>query len=180
MDFSQDVETQDTAAPNILANVVALVANLRQQEAQIAQAEAALKVLTDGYNRLVMELIPEAMAQLRLSEVKLEDGAVLSVKDEINVYINKDNAHAAYAWLRANDLGSIIKSSLKVDLRAVEDKARIFADLATRGVEFTTEENVHAATLKATVRAMLERGVTPPAAISVHQFKKAAIKEPKK
>jgi hypothetical protein len=180
VDFSRDVESQETAAPNILANVVALVADLREQERLIAQAEANLKLLQDRYNTLVLDLIPEAMAQLRLSEVRLDDGATLTVNDGINVYINKENTEAAYAWLRQNKLGSIIKSSLEVDLRAVEDADKVFAKLADIGVEFTTRENVHAATLKATVRAMLERGVTPPAAISVHQFKKAGIKEPKK
>jgi hypothetical protein len=180
VDFSNDVETQDTAAPKLLDNVRLLVEHLREQEHLITEAEAHLKRLQDGHNRLTLELIPEAMASVGLAEVKLEDGAVLRVRDDVKVYINKDNAVDAYAWLRTNGLGSIIRSNLEVDLRAVADPEDLIKTLTQDGVECHVKEDVHAATLKASIRAMLERGVTPPAAISVHQFKKADIKEPRK
>lgn len=180
MDFSADVESQDTAAPALLSNVRRLVEHLREQERLIALTEAELKRFQDGYNVLVLERIPEAMAQVGLKEMKLDDGAVLRVRDDVNVYIRKDDVGSAYAWLRDNGLGSIIKSSLEVDLRAIEEPDALVESLEQRGVECNIKENVHAATLKASIKAMLERGVTPPAAISVHQFKKADIKEPKK
>jgi hypothetical protein len=61
MDFSQDVESQDTAAPKLLSNVRALVEQLREQERLIASQEAALKRLQDGHTRLIMEMIPEGL-----------------------------------------------------------------------------------------------------------------------
>jgi hypothetical protein len=41
-------------------------------------------------------------------------------------------------------------------------------------------ESVHAATLKSLVKELLEKGTTLPPSISVFEFKKAELKEPKK
>ena len=47
------------------------------------------------------------------------------------------------------------------------------------GLEPEVQESIHAATLKSLVGEMLANGVAVPASISVHQFKKATVKEPK-
>ena len=111
------------------------------------------------------------------------DGCELLVKDDVQTSITVANRPTGYAWLRDNGHGAIIKVDLVVDARALSDTDRQgLRDLIEEsefGVAVEDKESVHAATLKSLVKELLEKGTTLPPAISVHQFKKAELKEPK-
>jgi hypothetical protein len=177
-DFSGETTTP---SQGILSDVSALVDSLRLQERTIADIEARLLAAQAVYNRLVLTDIPEAMEQLQMTELKLTDGAKLTIRDDINAYIPADNKAEAMQWFTEHNLGSIIKRAANVDMRALTDEQlQAFNTFAEENeMEVTIAESIHAATLKATVKDMLARGVTPPPLISVHQFKKAVLKEPK-
>lgn len=120
------------------------------------------------------------MTAAGLTELKLEDGSTLAVKEDVNVSVSQDNQRAAYRWLRDHELGSIIKNVASIDLRAAGDEfVQALNDLAgSAGVDIETKETIHAATLKATVKELLEKGTVLPPCFSVHEFKKASVKEP--
>lgn len=182
-DFSGEVN----AAPipgNVLDHVGNLVSRIRELNRDALLATQNLEAITADINRLTLIAIPEAMEAAGLTELKLKDGAVLKVNDDLKVNINAANQMAAYAWLRENQLGSIIKQQLHVDLRSLESAddpvlKELYEILEAHELTHETGESVHASTLKSVVKELLERGVTPPAAINVHQFKKAVLKEPK-
>lgn len=169
-------------AASALDNVKELVVALRSMRGEIEAQTARLEHLNDQFNQLVLITIPEAMQQANMSEFKTLDGAVLKVKDDINAHINIVNQPVAYGWLREHGLGSIIKEDCIIDVRALgEDVLEDFAGyLGSKGIEHTSKQSIHAATLKSTVKELLAKGATLPAEISVHQFKKAELKEPKK
>jgi len=169
-------------APHLLDNVAALVARIRELTRLQAEYQSLVDQCTTDLNKLTMFDVPDAMAAAGLTEMRLTDGSLLKVKDDLKVTVNQANAAEAYAWLRDNGHGEVIKSDLMVDLRAVDEahQRRLIASLQKWDIEFGVKESVHAATLKSLVRGMLEEGVTPPTAISIYQFKKAEVKEPKK
>lgn len=167
---------------SVLDNVTALVARLRLLEAEVAARQADLDSVTSRYNDLVLRQIPEAMDAAQLTELKLQDGARLVVKDDLNVTVTKENQAAAYAWLRANGHGEVVRETLAVDLRGVDAQQidELWKALEKDGLEYTTAQTVHAATLKSLVKGLLTSGVQPPPSIGVYEFKKASIKEPRK
>ena len=179
VDFSGVV----TEAPtSLLDNIAALVDNMREQKRTVEHLTAELEAASGVLNRMSMVDIPEAMELVGLTEVKLTGGAVLKVKDDLNAYINETNRAAGFAWLREKGLGSIIKEDLVIDMRVVneESKQLLLKMLGYEEIETTVKESIHAATLKSAVKDMLAKGLTLPPSISVHQFKKAELKEPKK
>lgn len=178
-DFSGVTTDKPTS---VLDNIGELVATLRLQSADIAKRTKELEDATAVYNRLVQVDIPAAMEEAQLTELKLVDKAVLKIKDDVNVAVNQANKPAAFAWLRENQLGSIIKSDMIIDTRALDEhqSKRLDELCVALGIETTFNESVHAQTLKSTVKDMLANGVTLPPSISVHQYKKAELKEPKK
>lgn len=178
-DFS-GVTTSTSAS--VLDDIAALVTVLREQKATVDQLTTALEQATSVHNRLVQVDIPAAMEAAGLTELKIKDGATLKVKDDVNVYVTVENRPAAYEWLRANGLGTIIKTDLVVDLRALteEQRSSLLNTCHNDETEYNTTESVHAATLKSSVKDMLAKGFTMPPSISVHQYKKAELKEPRK
>lgn len=167
---------------SILADIALLVQTLRAQREEIARRTTELEDAVKVYDRLILTDIPDAMEQAQLSDMTLQDGAKLKIKDDLNTSIAVANRTEGYQWLRDNGLGAIIKSEFTVDLRAT-DKKHVRALLALcerREIESVTTESIHAATFKASVKDMLAKGVKLPSTISVHQFKKAELKEPKK
>ena len=171
-----------TASASVLDDVRSLVDVLRQQKQTVDALTAQLEAATAVHNRLVQVDIPAAMESAGLAELKLTGGAVLKVKDDVNVYITVENRAAAYEWLRQNKMDSIIKRDMVIDLRALNEEQRcsLLNTCHDDGTEYNFTESVHAATLKASVKDMLAKGFTMPPSISVHQYKKAELKEPRK
>ncbi len=179
-DFSQ---VQLEAAESELTVIAQLVERLREQQRIVEAAQAQLDEAQAALTKLQLYDIPEAMTAAGLTELKLADKSVLTVKEDLNVSISQDNQRPAYSWLRQHQLGSIIRSQFIVDARGAEDGDALHKELEelTQAHELPLEakETIHAATLKATVKELLEKGTVLPPCFTVHQFKKAGIKEPK-
>lgn len=171
------------AATSQLSVITQLVEAYRLALATVEAAETQLSEAQAKANKLQLYDIPDAMKAAGLTELKLEDRSTLVVKEELNVNVSEVNRRAAFAWLRRHQLGSIIKSQIIVDARGAGDAAKLTAELqkvATKyELELEAKETIHAATLKSTVKELLEKGTVLPPCFSVHQFNKAGLKEPK-
>lgn len=180
MSFEDDAAV--AAPPNILETLSLWVQRIRAQQAVVDQCTQALELAQADLNKLVLVDVPDAMAEAGLTELKLTDGAQLAVKSDLKVSITKANEAAAYAWLKANGHGMSIKKEMNIDLRALED-AEIGSMVDVVRQDFDAEpsikETIHSATLKSIVSHLLEEGKKAPDSISVHEFKRAVIKEPK-
>jgi hypothetical protein len=179
-DFSGEIKTE--AAPNVLATLAQWVQRIRLQQQVVNTVTAELERATAELNRLILVQVPEAMEEAGLTEFKLADGAVLTVKDDLKVSIPLIHQEAAYAWLTANGHGLSIQQTLTVDLRMLEQAERDSLLAVTReefNVEPVVEQSIHNATLKSLVKETLERGITLPPCFSIYQFKKAGVKETK-
>lgn len=178
-DFSGEAPVVNT---NALEMLPTMAATLREKLAAVTRAEDDLAEAQRDLAHFQMVVIPEAMQLAGVAEFSLKDGTKLFVKDDIKASITKDNAGYAYAWLRQNNHGAVIKTAYVVDLRALTDKQREeLRKWINDEYEIVPEqtESVHPSTLKSLVKELLEGGTTLPPSISVFQFKKAELKEPK-
>lgn len=177
-DFSGVQEQGDAAT---LAIIPELVQELRELEGAALAAEEALveAVKKLHYHRMVV--LPAAMELARLQEMKMKDGAVIKVEEKFKATITEANQDGAYAWLRDHGQGAVIKSVFEVDVRTLSDEQRgkLGAMLCKKGLDVVPKESVHYQTLQALVRELLEAGTKLPPEISVHEYKQAALKEPK-
>lgn len=154
---------------------------LREKMNAVADAEATLQRLQADLNHFQLVVIPEAMELAGVADYGLRDGTRLLVKEDVKASISVDNRPYAHEWLRANGHDGVIKCAWSIDLRAVEEDERnaARAELKKRGMQPEDVESVHPSTLKALVKELLEEGISLPPSISVFQFKKAELKEPR-
>lgn len=173
-----------------LQMLVEMVATLRELEAEVAAAEVALAAKTKRLNDFQLVALPEAMELAGVGEYVLAGpqaqalglaGVKLVVKDDLKASISEANRALAHKWLREHGHGGVVKAGWKIDLRAVDESTIDLLKGAMRVHDIVPEdvESVHPATLKSLVKELLEKGTTLPPSISVFQFKKAELKEPK-
>src|SRR5262245_7945492 len=110
-----------------LLHQVAAVARLFDAATQrVAEAEAALKREKAALQKIEREDLPELLREVGLEELKLEDGTVVSVKNEFDCGLSEERKPAALQWLRDKGYGGIIKHHVGVsfgkDQVAIADK----------------------------------------------------------
>lgn len=127
--------------------------------------------------------LPEAMKEAGVDEIKLENGAKVSVKPDISFSISEERKPAAYGWLEANNYGGIIKTEVRSPFAKGElDKAKeLVVELSQKGISASLDRDVHYQTMKAFIKERLSEGVDLPLeTFGVTQFDKATVKLPKK
>jgi hypothetical protein len=179
-DFSGVQTAPNTGALEMLPTLVQTLRDKIRRAEQAAQdAQEAANDLLDFQTRV----IPEAMELAGVGEFTLSDGSKIKVKDDLKVSITEANRFGAHEWLREHGHGGVIKTFLEVDVRTLDedDRMRLKGVLASEDfdVPVIDKENIHPSTLKSLVKELLESGTTLPSDFSIHQFKKAELKEPK-
>lgn len=151
---------------------------------EVERCEAALKEAQEAYNKYRLGDLPELLKELKLDMIRLEDGTEIEVDAEIKCSITKAVADQAYAWLRQNNFGGLIKTNVSVDFGKEEkDKAdKLAAQLGKKFENVVEKETVHPATLKSFVKEQLEAGALSASELklfSVYQYSVAKLKLPK-
>lgn len=169
IDPSQFAADAEVGAPSDadLSSIAELGAELLRVEHMIAQAERELKDWKEAREKLSRETIPAAMRELRLSSFQLEDGASVTVRPFVRAKIPVKDvaaAEAAFAWLRDNGHGDLIKHEVKALFGRGEDELAEAAkeDLTLRGVEYDEKQSVPWNTLTAQCEEWLEEGYDFP------------------
>ena len=137
---------------------------LQALEDEISSKEDELKKLKEKADKIASEIIPNMLAEQGLSSLKLADGSSVEVMKSYNCTIRKDMMDSAYRWLRANELGDLIKNTVSVQFGTGEDtKAEQLLDLAvSNGYEPQQHSKVEPMTLKALYRERIEAGLDMP------------------
>lgn len=163
----QQISTLAYLSLRIERDIAALNDQLEKKQAELR------KVQTD--------LLPAAMKQARMQDFTLDNGARVEVSDEVYASITEANEPKAFSWLESTNNGSIIKEEFKVVFGAGEGKrARQFeVTLQKIGItDYSQKRGVHHSTLKAFVKAELERGsesTLPRDAFGVFQQRVAKV-----
>lgn len=163
--FQADAEEKQKSAFNDLndkgLNTVAKLAEKIQiLEQKIADTDSLLKQYGEELRKLTDNELPNALLEMGLSSIKLQDGAKVDVKKTYGGSIRKDDEEEAFSWLRQNGYGDIIRNIVSVDFAMGEDnKAKEFQSLAkSNGLSPNQKESVHHSTLKAWIKERVEAG----------------------
>ncbi len=154
-------------------------------ERDIADKQSELAKLAERHKKLVEVDIPGLFDQLGLSEIALNDGRKVVIDAKVYASITEDNKEAAFAWMRANNLGGLIKTTIAAEFGKDSNELATKVWLAVQKLvkdkaKLTAKEAVHPSTLSATVRDILKEGrLALPDSITTADVKKSTIKLPK-
>lgn len=140
--------------------LVALANALIEADSDVTKAEDALKEKKEVARRLREEALPCALQELGCSNITLENGKKVSVKQEVYLAIPAGNKDQCFTWLEEHDFGGMIKTEVKASFgRGELEVAReLQLQLQNEGLEADLKRDVHAQTLKAWAREQLSEG----------------------
>lgn len=164
---------------NILASIAQTAREILEAQDEVSRREEALRDAKRHLVALQEQVMPELMAEAGQEELTTADGLKVSLKEMIRGQPTQENQGSAFAWLRDNGQGGIIKSKVQADLGKA-DPDRVDAALkalAGVGIPAVTREEVHWQTLGALVREMLAQGQEVPLdLLGVTVWRQAVVK----
>ena len=146
-----------------LSRIAALARKQYVLEKQLEEAEEDLKRRKEALNEVRDKELPAAMAEVQMSEFKLDNGYKVTVKDE--VYCSQpEDPEPGFAWLREKGFEAIIKNFVLVAFGKGEDKiaAKVCRAIADLGLQPEVKTGVHPSTLKAFIKEQMGKGVVIP------------------
>jgi len=153
-----------------LRTLVRLCNKLAALEDDIETRTAELQKVTDEAKNISERLVPDLMASIGLTEMRLTDGRKITIKEDTFVNVTKENLRAAGEWLKERNMGGIVKEKVIVSPEYTQR-------LVEAVVPFTTDVSIHPSSLRALVKEQLEAGTQfPPELFGVHVANKAVIK----
>lgn len=154
----QKVDEQGLSQVSKLANQQLKIQDrIESLEDDLKQAKKELRTIAE-------DNLPSAMAEHNITELKLEDGSMISVSKFYSASISKDKQSEAFRWLADNNYADLIKNQVATNfVRGQEEDAEKFAsELAERGLPVNTKKWVEPMTLKAFVKDQIEKGSAIP------------------
>tara|TARA_R100000808_G_scaffold299_3_gene1768 strand:+ start:11484 stop:12047 length:564 start_codon:yes stop_codon:yes gene_type:complete len=172
----EDVKETDVKSLSNLCN------DLLTLEAKIGNTEEELRRYKEQSRELSEQVIPDKLAELGVSDLKLSDGSRISAEPFYSARITAQNLQTAHEWLRENGHGDIIKNTLTITFGQGEDvlAKELVDQLAKEGYMPETKEAVHPSTLRAFVKERIESGdpsfdVSTQKSFSVYTGKRTKI-----
>jgi hypothetical protein len=140
--------------------VASLARQIRQTEEEIESLEKDLKASKEKLLKLTDQEMPSLMAEMGISSLTLEDGAVVKVTQTYGASILVENRPKAYDWLRDHGYDDIIKNTVLCQFgRGEDDRASAFAEFAAeKGFAPEQKTEIHPQTLRAFVKERVENG----------------------
>lgn len=131
--------------------------------------EEQVKANNERIQYLATKLIPDMMMSIGMTEVTLSTGRRITLKPDIHASVSKERMAAVLDYLRANNMDSIAKQFIKMDVAFAEA-------IEQTGMPFTREATIHPSTLLAFVKERLaaeDNATFPRELFGVHEGTKA-------
>jgi 16S rRNA C1402 N4-methylase RsmH len=128
-DINFEEDQQDLIEKTDIQTLASYCQELQQKEDEISSLEAQIKKKKEEADKISSEIIPNMLADLGLSSLKLADGSSIDVRKSYNCTIKKDEMESAYNWLRENGLADIIKNEVAVQFGKALYRERVEAGL---------------------------------------------------
>lgn len=137
-----------------------LARQLLDAEAEVVNAELELKACKEKARNLREEVLPSIMQELELSEIRLDTGERVTVKQDVFMELTNEAKPRAYEWLDNNGFGSLIKTAVISTFgRADIEEAKVLVhELSKRGNNVQLKMDIHYQTMKAWLREQLAEG----------------------
>lgn len=168
-----------------MTRIKQVVTRLMAKRVLIQKAEEDLKKLSAEEHEIEFDILPTLMHELEIKDVTLDGDIELRVAPFYRASIPADPGikTKAFAWLRKNNFGGIIKREIKTNFTAGQDKAaaKLATFLKENGWNFDDKEAVHHMTLTAFVKEQVEKGNAklPLDLLGAFIGEKATLKLPK-
>ena len=153
----------NTAQDN-MGKIGAVANDIADTDKEISDIEDQLKKKKHYKKHLSENVLPNLFAEVGLSELKLADGRHLKVGNYYGASIKDTKKSAAFAWLRDNGFGDLIKNQVSCSFGRDEDeKAKgLINTLNEKGFQSSQREWVEPSTLRAFIREQHEAGKQLP------------------
>jgi len=175
-DYTQYINN-DSSAEVDLAQLQRLVTGQRNAQNEVERLESELAKAKEVLRDYSERQLPGVMDAIGIASFHTSDGLSVEVLERIHANIPANRAPKAFAWLRANDHGSLIKRTLTVAFGKGEDAEanKLYTDLASK-YRVKDDEKVHHSTLTAFVKEMLAHGEEIPLdELGVHRQRIAKV-----
>lgn len=182
-DLEADGEAELQAKPtdDQLRSIAAITEEYLALRARMDKAELWLKEAKARCEEVEATILPELMDSVGIAEFTLSDGTEIRTKPIVAGSITKKNQVEAFAWLRKNGYGVLIKSIISVSLGKGTDTLgeKAVKALEKMGLEVDRKESVHAQTLGAWAREIIAEGKSIPLdLLGIYVGKRATVKQP--
>jgi hypothetical protein len=161
----------DTETLNKLVNHAMVI------DTKIARLSNELGELQDAKKELIQKHIPSAMEECGLTSFTSTDNFSVKAKEKVYASIPEETRARAYAWLRENNMGDIIKREFKLKLAddQTEQQQEVRNQLNALGLTADEKPAIHWATLNKNMGECLEAGLEIPESIKVSQVTEVKI-----
>lgn len=187
-DFLNSSEHEATITSALRDELTQYTEALMEAKKQLSEAERAMEAAQKVYNDLARTVLPEILAKAHLTELRMEDGKIITVKEDLKCSIPKDAMKRAVCmeFLRSRGYADNIKQEVVITESDTQRVSQELLDMLTQaGISYDRTEDVHSQTLKKIMReltgigkgafAVLERGDIPEE-FGLFLFKEATIK----
>ena len=147
---------KENITDDALGKLKTYVAFYKSYEIQIEKLEEELKQKKKLLNDYSQNLIPELLNSFGLSEIKLNTGEKVIVKEDISVTI--ENNEKFFEFLKSRDEDDIIKLAFFFPKMESEKVEALYNYLVEQNYEYESEKSVHAQTRKKYFKELLGIG----------------------
>tara|TARA_B100000085_G_scaffold284346_1_gene317215 strand:- start:310 stop:858 length:549 start_codon:yes stop_codon:yes gene_type:complete len=164
----QDFESVASDLTSLDKSGISTISNLCKQqltlEQRIADLEQELKDAKQEHRKIAEDLLPAAMDEYGVAELKMDDGSKINVSPFYSASIPKAKQDEAFTWLTEQGHGSLIKNHVTAAFGRGEDNLAkdLLAELDQRGMATQTKTWVEPMTLKSFVKEQVEKGENLP------------------
>ena len=139
-------------------NITDSCKKLLETQKKIEATEEELKKLKDVETTLSEQTIPNLMQQAGVELIKLEGGISVEVKPFYSARIPSSKSEEAFAWLRDNGHGDLIKNqvSLEFGMKQDNEAKSLIEELKAKGLPVKQKTTVHPSSLRGFVREQIQ------------------------
>lgn len=133
------------------------ISKMKELSELITRRENELKELSQKFNDLQCNKIPDFFDELGLSTLSLVDGTKVIIERKFTASITAENSGKCLEWLEKNNYGSLIKHDVVTKLKKGEEKlyTKLIAVLKKEQMDYTDKKYVHPQTLSSFVKEQM-------------------------
>jgi len=181
-----EAHVADAPEPSSLETIMTYANQLIAERDKLAELEQKAKAKKKEVLKLEQDLLPNAMMELGLDEIKLKTGEKISIKEELSCSVK--NYEMLYDFLEEQGDDALMKTSIALDKLPQNILNRILKDLKENyDIDGTSQLYIHPNTLKAYFRRLCGIGTDDPARVplasidedmlSTYTYYKVAVKK---
>tara|TARA_R110002124_G_scaffold219575_1_gene385453 strand:- start:28 stop:627 length:600 start_codon:yes stop_codon:yes gene_type:complete len=137
-----------------------LAERIIESQNRISKIEEALKTDKVELRKLTDEELPAAMAEVNMKKFETDSGYSVAIKKIYVTNIKVEDRPEAFAWLRDNGHGDLIKNIVSINFGKGEDEvaSRFKALAEEENIPVETDTKIHPMTLRAWGKEQIEKG----------------------